>query len=197
MSKIKSLILVVGAALALSAAPALAQFQPTPSNPTRNSTYKASAIVTTAASATDIFTLKGSATKVVTVTSIECSGLATTAGAAELTLIKRSAANTGGTSTAPVAVPVQSTLPAGTAAVAAYTANPTVGTAVGTVGSKVVGLPLATGAGGGGVSWDFVSDGFSQPIVLRGAAQSLSVNGNGATLAPGATLGCTFTWTES
>lgn len=196
MSKIKYLVLSAIFSLSVTAS-AMAQFQPTPSNPTRNSTYKASAIVTTAASATDIFTIKGSASRVVTVTSIECSGLATTAGAAPLSLIKRSTANSGGTSSAPTAVPVQSSLPAATAVVAAYTANPTVGTAVGTVGSKIIGLPLAATGVGSGVSWDFVSSGFSQPIVLRGAAQSLSVNGGGATLAAGATLGCTITWTES
>lgn len=196
MSKLKSLILIASLSLAL-VAPAAAQFQPTPSNPTRTSTYKASAIVTTAASATDIFNIKGSASKVVTITGIECSGIATTAGVANLQLVKRSTANTGGTSTAPTVVPVQSTLSAGTAVVLAYTANPTVGTAVGTVGGKVVGLPLATGAGGGGVSWNFVDNQYAQPIVLRGVTQSLSINGNGATLAPGATLNCTITWTES
>ena len=196
-TKLKSLILASALSIAL-AAPSSAQFKPSPTNSTRNSTYISSATVTTAASATDIFNLKGSASKIVTITSVECNGLATTAAVANLALIKRSAANTGGTSTAPAVVRTNSTLAAGTAVLAAYTANPTVGTVVGTVGIKTVGLPLLTGAAAGGNAlWNFVSDQFSQPIVLNGVAQSLSVSGLGATLGTGATLSCTFTWTES
>ncbi len=181
----------------LATTAAHAQFQPQPQNPGRNSTYVASAGVTSAASATDIFNLKGSASRVVTVTSVECNGIATTAGVANLSLIKRSAANSGGTSTAPTVVPTNSGLPAGTAALLAYTANPTVGTVVGTVGAKTLGMPLATGGGAPSALWNFVSDQFNQPVVLNGVAESLSVNGNGVTLPAGAVLNCTFTWTES
>ena len=196
MSKIKTICLSVFMSIAFVAS-AMAQFQPTPSNPTRNPTYRASAVVTTAANATDIFNIRGSATRVITVTEIECSGIATTAGVANISVIRRSTANSGGTSTTMTNVPMSSSSAAATATVTSYTANPTVGNIVGNIGSKVVGLPLATGAGGGGVTWNFVNSGFTTPIVLQGTAQSISVSGNGVTLAPGATLGCTIAWTES
>lgn len=180
--------------------PALAQFQPTPGAKAFRPTYQASiAGLVTAASATDFFTIQGSATKLVTVTSLECYGTATTAATADILLIKRSAANTTGTSTSPAGVPLDSNSAAATAVVKAYTANPgALGTAVGTIGSAKLGLPLpATGAAIQRLQFLLGEGPFVQPVVLRGVAQTLALNGNAATLGTGAQVNCSVTWTES
>jgi hypothetical protein len=138
-----------------------------------------------AASATDIFTIIGSATKTVRITRLRISGIKTTAGAAvDIQLIKRSTADTGGTSTAPTIVPYDSANAAATAVVAAYTANPTLGTAVGTLIVDSIFVPLATASG---TAMDYIfGNRPSQAIVLRGVAQQLAVNLNGVTVGGGA-----------
>jgi hypothetical protein len=166
----------------------------------RRVTYSAAKTgLTTAASATDIFTIVGSATTTVRVTHVACSGIATTEGIADLQLIVRSAADTGGTSTSPADVPNDANDPAGTAVVSAYTANPSsLGTAVGTVRTGKLILPLAASSVTTPqvLAWDFDRDLAEEPITLRGVAQTLAVNGNAATLASGAVVDCEVEWTE-
>lgn len=139
-----------------------------------------------ASSATDIFTIKGSATKTVRIRKLRISGIKTTAGAQVIfQLIKRSAANTGGTSTAPALVPYDSASAAATAVIAAYTANPSgLGTAVGTLAVDSVYIPLAT-ENAAPLSYNF-GDGPSSTIVLRGTSQFLALNLNGVTVGGGA-----------
>src|SRR5689334_4986236 len=86
-----------------------------------------------AASATDIFTITGSASKTIRVVEIALIGTQTTAGVVGIQLVKRSTANSAGTSSAPTVVPHDSASAAGTATVLAYTANPTTGNLVGVV----------------------------------------------------------------
>src|SRR5215471_9766749 len=70
------------------------------------------------ASATDIFTLTGSNSATIRVTRLRISGIKTSAGAdVDIQLIKRSAADTGGTSTNPTKVAYDSVDPASTATV--------------------------------------------------------------------------------
>lgn len=179
--------------------PALAQFQPTPSNPSFRPTYRASVVgLVTAASATDIVAISGSATKTVQITRAECNGTsATGAVTSDITAIKRSTANTGGTSTTPTAVPMDSSSAAATAVVRAYTVNPTVGTPVGTVASAKIPLPAPTTAGD--LSRVALANYAppAQPVTLRGVAQVWAINGNGATLGAGAvSLDCVVEWVE-
>lgn len=176
-----------------------AQAQLTTINTQRRTTYSASiTALAPAASATDFLTIIGSATKTVWVHEFRCSGISTAAATATVTAVKRSTANTGGTATTPTAVPHDSASAAGTAVVSAYTANPTVGTAVGTVRSgKISTNTAATSAfAEPEVVWEFGADGFTQPIVLRGVAQSVSLNGAGASFTAGAALNCSVTWSE-
>jgi len=147
-----------------------------------------------AVTATDIFTIAGSATKTVRITRIQISGVATAAGAYAVQLIKRSVADTVGTLTNPTIVPHDSANAAATAVVAAYTAHPTLGAAVGTMQVKRITVSTAAGA------IPIVPTEFSfelrgeQAIVLRGVAQQLSVNLNGVTMAGGALdVDCSFT----
>lgn len=160
-------------------------------------TYSASIIgMTPAASATDLFTIAGAAGKVVRVTRINCTGTSTALGSSLLQIVKRSAVDTGGTKTNPVAVPHDSSDVAASAVVAAYTANPTLGAIIGAaLRIGFIGTGTAT-ALGTPFTQDFGAINDKQAI-LRSAAEQLAVNANAASLATGAAISCTVEWTES
>ena len=145
---------------------------------------------------TDIATITGSATKTVVIRRVHFAAARTAANAQVVALIKRSTADTGGTSVAATVVPVDSTNPAGTATVLAYTANPTVGTAVGTVRAELVWFGQTAGAGSPPEfkTFDF-SDLPEGGLVLRGTAQVLAVS-LGGTAATGASAQVVFDWIE-
>lgn len=159
-------------------------------------TYSAAATVVPAAAATDIFTITGSATKTIRVTRIQISGQATTASPSIISLAKRSAAATGGTSTAPTVVPHDSGSAAGTATLLNYTVNPTPGALVGNIRSQEMVLVTAATPAVSNVPivWDFTTRN-SQGVVLRGIAQVLAINFGTATIT-GAVLGVDIEWTE-
>lgn len=163
-------------------------------NPTI-ATYTASiGSLALAAAATDIFTITGSATKTVKVKRVLISATQTTAGSVLFVLLKRSTANTVGTSTAPTVVSHDTTNPAGTATVLAYTANPTIGTLVGNMFQKKV-LTETVASASDFQGWDLQLEPQIQPVVLRGIAQVFAINLNGATVA-GGNAAITITWTE-
>lgn len=158
-------------------------------------TYSSSVNVAAAAAATDVAVLTGSASKTVYVTKVIISGIQTTAGLNEVLLVKRSTADTGGTSTAGTAVPHDSADAAATATLAAYTANPTaLGTSVGTLRRNYQPIGGATSVVNPVVTYELGDKG--KPIVLRGIAQQLAVNLNGATLT-GGTFDVTYEWFEA
>jgi hypothetical protein len=147
-----------------------------------------------ATAVTDLVTIYGSATKTVTILNIWVTGVQTTAGQASFLLIKRSAANTAGTSTALTRIPYDANDAAATATVLAYTANPTVGTAIGNVRGDRAFLPGAASASDAqGLSWGFLG---AKQITLRGTAQGVCINLAGATLA-GGSINVTIEWTEA
>ena len=152
----------------------------------------------TVASATDIFTLTGSATKTIRILHVEVSGIATTAIDTTVRTLVRTTADTGGTSTAPVAVPHDQTNAAATAAVAAYTANPTVNDGTNRIirAEKVLFNLVAPAAGSesGRLMLDFGVRP-SQAIVLRGVAQQFAINLAGVTIA-GPSVDISIEWTE-
>lgn len=151
-----------------------------------------------AASATDIFTITGSATKVVRITRIEVSGIATTILDTTIRLAVRSTANLTGTSAAVAAVPHDSASAAASATVLSYTANPgTLGTLVGYVRASKLLFNLAAptaGSESGRLLEDY-GDRPAQAIVLRGIAQVFAVNLAGVTVA-GGSLDISVEWTE-
>ncbi len=156
-------------------------------------TYSATNIFTAANLATDIFTLTGSATKTIRVSRITISGTRTTATATALFLLKRSTANTGGTSTTLTGVPHDSQNAAATAVARSYTANPTLGTLVGNIKTLQLYMPTTTGVvGENTIEWGKRP---GQTIVLRGTGQVLSVNLNGVTVA-GNSFSISIEWTE-
>jgi hypothetical protein len=144
-------------------------------------------------SATDIFTITGSASKIIRVTRVAITATQTTAAQRDVVLVKRSSANTAGTSTAPTKVAHDSTNAAATAVVAAYTANPTLGTLVGAVRTRKVFIGTATGNSDECI-FDFGIRP-TQAVVLRGVAEVLSVNMNGVTSA-GNSYDISIEWSE-
>jgi hypothetical protein len=160
------------------------------------STYSACITnLTISATPTDIFTLSGSATKVVTILKVEISGTEGTVAMHEFDLILRSSANSGGTFTNPSAVPFDSNNAAGTAVATAYTASPsTLGTTVGTLWSKKFVIPATTGVDS---HWPqfFEAGQYSQGMVLRGASQFLALSDNALAIS-GSSLNICYKWTE-
>lgn len=162
----------------------------------KKTTYSAAFVgLIPAATPTDVLTIKGSGTKTIRVTAIRFT-LSTTAGSGILlntSLVKRSSANTSGTSTTATNVPHDSNNAAGTATVQGYTANPTLGTAVGTIRSiRYDATPAAT------ANQEEVFDFGTRPaqcIVLRGAAEQLCLNLGGTTVT-GGILDGSIEWTE-
>jgi hypothetical protein len=159
-------------------------------------TYSASATnFTPAATPSDVCVMPGSATKTVRVTRIMVQGFATTKGSMNLAIIKRTTADSAGTSAALTVIPYDSSDAAGTAAPLKYTANPTVNSTVGTYDVKSLNFAVA-----GDESVPYVFDtgyrGGAKALVLRGTAQQIAVNFGGGTVPTGGTVGCSFEWTE-
>ncbi len=103
---------------------------------------------------------------------------------APLRIVKYSTAISGGTSTEPTPVPLDSNDPAARATFSLYTAAPTDGTEVGALFDGDVGV--------GDVVYEvFGGEKNAQPIVLRGPGQYLAIE-----LSAGATLNGFVEWTE-
>lgn len=159
-------------------------------------TYTAAGTVVPVTGATDLVTIIGSASKLVRLLRVIFSGtILTTAINGSVSMIKRSAADTGGTSTAPTIVPLDSSNTPATAVLAAYTANPTaLGTAVGTIWqAKYLYQPAATNSP---VMLTMDFQGMAQAATLRGVAQQLALNLNAVAFASAGSVDYTFVFTE-
>lgn len=146
--------------------------------------YSATAVAfVPAAAATDVFVIKGSATKTVRISLISISAT-TTAGsgfAINETLVKRTAANSGGTFVTLVPTTHDSSDSASTAVVGNYTANPT---SLGASSGVLRGIRQTISTAGvvnNITTWDFGTRP-AKPIVLRGTSESLCINFGGATI---------------
>jgi hypothetical protein len=172
---------------------------------TRRATYRVVATGYGAyATPTDMICLSGSATKSVAVSAFALTAQATAASKFDVYWIKRSAANTGGTSTTPTPVSINSTNAAATAVVRVWTVIPAgLGTSAGTVGI-LLGLATASTAGNAAVNtpngaFGFTSSlrsGIGGPIVLHGVAESLCANFNGAAIPSGLAITYNIEWIE-
>ena len=160
-------------------------------------TYGATILaLTPAASATDFFTVTGSAAHTIVIRNVSCVGVSTAAASIPVQLVLRSTANTGGTSTAPTMSPMDSSDPAATAVVAAYTANPTLGTLIGSVDVAMLSTGPATAAAGSPASFAWSPDDVREPPTLRGVTQVMALNANATSFAAGTSLVCRVIWTE-
>lgn len=161
----------------------------------KRATYSTSAVAfATATGATDIFVLRGSTQNVrCYITRVYVSGTQTTGGAVNVTLIKRSADDSGGTSVSTTIVSHDSTDTSSSAAARYYTANPGgLGGAVGTVYAKKLFIPAAT-ALGDELVWTATD--FDKPIVLQNSTQVLAVNFSNTTVT-GSSITVCMQWYE-
>lgn len=146
-----------------------------------------------ASSTTDNAVMPGNATNTVLVTKILLSCNETTAGQINVELLKRSTADTAGTSAAMTAVPMDANYAAAVSAPLSYTGTgPTVGTAIGDLDNLQIGCMAATTATPNDI-FIFHPD---KPIILRGTAQQIAVNVGNAALT-GGNITVTFEWEET
>jgi len=166
-------------------------------NGTRSTFRYVAQDVTPVATATDVLVLSGSASKVIRVTRVSVTGTATAASIYDHYLIKRTAANTGGTSTSLTAAQSDSTDATQSATLKLYTANPSaLGTGIAAEGNKTY---LAAGATPGAAALPHAysfGDRNDKAIVLRGTAESLAINFGGQAVPSGANLYLSIEWTE-
>jgi len=162
-------------------------------------TYQISANnITPATTPTDILTLSGSASKTIRITKIIFTSTQTTAGINNWLIVKRSALNSGGTSSTPTIIPSDSTNPGATAVPVLYSVNPTsLGASVGNVQvQKILSpTPSATTSNDPKI-FDFTNSGVDQGIVLRTASELLALNFAGAALPTGLVISVTLQWQE-
>jgi len=165
------------------------------------STFRAVArALATVTGATDVFQIGGSATKTIRVTKVTYSGtIATAAQYLDVALIKRGAVDTGGTSSAPDSIPVDSSGAAATAALLQFTANPTLGAVVGTTGlvaarryfAALTGTPALMSQP---AEFKFGELPGAMELVLRGVVEALCLNLNAPSNA--GTADIEVEWTE-
>lgn len=160
---------------------------PSVSTEGQKTTYAVGSLgITPAANPTDLWTLIGSGTKTVRLLRLAISGFATAAATIEVQLIRRSAANSGGTSSTPTLVSSDSNNAAATAVVSLYSVNPaSLGSTVGNM--RAAKLNLGAAGAAGSLIWDFGTRN-GQGLVLRGIAQGLAINLVGAAMPSGASF---------
>lgn len=158
--------------------------------------------VTPAAAATDIAVLNGSATRTVRLTRCQIQGKAN-AGLGNyqipIALIRRNTADSGGTCTAPQPIGYDTASPTATSATATFmacTGNPTVGLAAGTIAEGLLGVTPAISGVAAALTFDFGTRN-TQSVVLRGVAQGLAINMEGATIPAGTAVTYWCEWTET
>ena len=133
--------------------------------------YGAAVVGLANAAAGDIYCITGSATKTVRIKGIRVSAVATAAIVGDVSVVLRSAANTGGTSSAPTVVKHDQNNPAATATVAAYTVSPTPGAAIGTLRSRKMSVSTSGNNATSSEALFQFSVYWDQPVVLRGTTQ--------------------------
>lgn len=158
----------------------------------------ASAPFTPGATPQDVFTITGSATRLVQVLKFAITTVQTTAGMNAWAVVKRSSANTGGTSAPVTRVPLDDAYPAATATVLQYTANSTGGgTLIGNVWTGRVASPAIATASGGDFEKSILNGGMMQPVRLTGITDVLAWNFGGVALPSGLSVQACVWWTEN
>ena len=156
-------------------------------------TYSASANITLAASATDVVAFFGNATSTVHVTKIRVTGIQTTTGIVDFLLVRRSTANTGGTSSNFSLAQHETTDAVNNSTPIAYTANPTPGTSLGNIRRWYQVISATTTPEFSEYTLEFGENG--KPLVLSGTAQGICLNLNGATVT-GGVINVSIEWIE-
>lgn len=147
-----------------------------------------------ASSPTDIWTISGSSSRTIRISRITVTATQSTSAQRDILLIKRSSANTGGTSTTATIASHDSNNIAPTAVIRGYTANPSgLGTSAGVLRTRKVFI----GAGTSNSDEFLIEFGTrnDQALVLRGTAEFACINLNGVTSASNS-FNISVTWTE-
>lgn len=203
--------LLLGLALLGVSTPALAQVNVVPSvglitSTLTKNTYNAVSIgLVPAASATDIFCISGSATKMIKVAGLTIYGTAGTLVTAPAVILRRSGVNTGGTAATTIANPTNTVSkantsnPASTATLIAYTANPTLTDSSPTY-VRAANITLPTTAAGTSPTNTVFTFGanlpqFTQQLTLQGITDQICLNLQATSITSGL-LNITVTWTE-
>jgi hypothetical protein len=137
--------------------------------------------------ATDIWTMYGSGTKTVKIYFIGLLYIGNGGGQANMSLLRRSTTNTGGTSSTTTPVKLDSTNASATATIRTYTANPS---ALGTTVGQLLSVYLVPAYVAANISiftspvadtplFDYRLVG--QPITLRGTSEGIALNCGGTT----------------
>ncbi len=171
---------------------------PTVVTPSTNvATYRPAFDVTGYTTPTDLWQLCGSATKTVKVRYIRLSGTATTATSSDIILVKRSTADTGGTPTSITLTSSDSQNAASGASLVTFAAAPTLGTLVGAFDDQQLTMPPPTSSTPAVtyLPFEFGARG-EQPVVLRGVAECIALNFQGAALPAGMKISNTVVYTE-
>ena len=155
--------------------------------------------VTPVATATDIITITGQTGKVIRINKLEVSGDATGVSVVDFYFYKRFAANTGGivfvatATSASTCIATESTY----ASIKLYSANPSALGYGQLIKANHYALLAAISTGYPGAPWvEEFGTRNDQKLVLRGPAESLSFNLNGATLPAGLNVYVAITCTE-
>jgi hypothetical protein len=163
----------------------------------KRATYSAAiSQLAVASGATDYFCVSGSASHTVILKRIRYSGIGSSTTQIPMVLVRRSSADTGGTSTTLTDVTHDTTNAAATAVVQAYTANPTLGTLVGNI-RAISYTVVATGSNGLSIDIRELTFGLEedQGIVLRGTAEQACLNFN-STAVSGVKMDIAAEWRE-
>lgn len=161
-----------------------------PTEPPKRATYRYAALAfAMVATPTDAVVIQGAANKTIRVKRVALSGAATAAGTMPVQLVRRSTAGTLGSAvlTAVTAGKHDSEFvtPAATVSTVGTANYTTLGTAAGVIATgRLQMTALGTGLGVTPVVWDFSSR-EDYPVVLRGTAEHLCVNFNGAAIPGG------------
>ena len=151
------------------------------------------------ATATDIVQLlnPSGSTKTVRVTRVNICGASTAASMTRVALLKRSATDTGGTSTGATCVAMDSQDPACQATVLSWSVVPgALGTLVGSISSfQMLNAVITTGGSGWPDEQNFGAYRGTKPCVLH-AGEALCVNLGGAAVAGGLVMDIEIEWTE-
>lgn len=143
-----------------------------------------------ASSTTDNFVLPGNATNTVIMTRLTLTCTETTASIINVEVIKRSSADTGGTSATFTIPPTDSNFAAAVSAPLSYTGTgPTAGSSVGDLDNAQVGCGTATN------NFNDIYVYLGGPVILRGTAQQVAINLGGAIT--GGNITVTVEWIET
>lgn len=153
-----------------------------------------------AATPTDVFEFWGSLTGMtVRILRITVQALATTAGTMDMQIIKRTAANTGGTVTqinTQGIVEYDSTTGTPTVTLNKVTANRAALGSGAPLWAGKLGFPVAASANIPQYVFDFGTRPGAQALVLRGGTQGVVINLAGGTVPSGGTIAVSVEWTE-